>query len=125
MHRDLATGCPFAKGGVVDAEILGRFCGVHILRQFGHGHGLQKLRREFRKTGILTNPTRFEQQDVIPGRFWPNAGNHGNSSRIVATERFRYSGFQGSMCVVAHTTFKSSNTWRQDNGRERQTQDQR
>jgi hypothetical protein len=117
--------CPLTKRIVVNAEILDRFCGVHILRQFGHGHGLQKLRREFRKTGILTNPTRFEQQDVIPGRFWPNAGNHGNSSRSVVGERSRCSGFQGSICVVAQTTFNPPNTWSQDNGRERQTQDQR
>jgi hypothetical protein len=125
VHRNLAIRCPLTKRVVVYAEILDRFCGVHLFRRFGHGHGLQKLRREFRKTGSLTNPTRFEQQDVIPGRFWPNAGNHGNSSRIIATERLRYSGFQGSMCVVAQTTFKSSNTWRQDDGQERQTQDQR
>ena len=106
MHRDLATGCPFANGVVVDAEILGRFCGMHMLRQFGHGLGLQKLRREFRKTGSLTNPTRFEQQDVIPGRFWPNAENHGDFSRRVARERSRCSGFQCSMCVVVTAKFK-------------------
>ena len=117
--------CPLTTRVVVYAEILDRFCGVHLFRRFGHGHGLQKLRREFRKTGILTNPTRFEQQDVIPGRFWPNAENHGDFSRRVARERSRCSGFQGSMSVVAQTTFKPPNTWRQDNGRERQTQDQR
>jgi hypothetical protein len=59
--------CPLTNRVVVYAEILDRFCGVHLFRRFGHGLGFQKLRREFRKTGILTNPTRFEQQDVIPG----------------------------------------------------------
>ncbi|MFM2217635.1 MAG: hypothetical protein RL240_1953 [Planctomycetota bacterium] len=98
--------CPLTKRVVVYAEILDRFCGVYLFRRFGHGHGLQKLRREFRKTGILTNPTRFEQQDVIPGRFWPNAGIHGNSSRSVVGERSRCSGFQGSMCVVVTAKFK-------------------
>jgi hypothetical protein len=43
MHQDLAKGCPFAKRVVVNAEILDRFCGVYLLRRFGHGLGRLKI----------------------------------------------------------------------------------
>jgi hypothetical protein len=37
MHREFATGSPITDRVVVDAEVLGSFCGVQVFRQFGHG----------------------------------------------------------------------------------------
>ena len=36
IHLYFARGSPFANCVVVDAKVLGSFCGVHVFRQFGH-----------------------------------------------------------------------------------------
>jgi hypothetical protein len=47
VHRDITASRPFADRVVVDAEVFGRFCGVQVFRQFGHGFGLVTLGAKF------------------------------------------------------------------------------
>ena len=50
MHREFATGSPITDRVVVDAKVLGSFCGVQVFRQFGHGFGLDLRDAMFTKT---------------------------------------------------------------------------
>jgi hypothetical protein len=49
VHWKVASGCPIADRIVMDAKVLGRLCGLHVFRQFGHGLGLGTLTAIFAK----------------------------------------------------------------------------
>jgi len=84
MYWELPTGSPITNRVVVDAEVLGSFCGVQVFRQFDQGLWPRKVGGDVHQDTSLTNPPRFEHHTAILRRSWLSARNPRDCRRIVA-----------------------------------------